>query len=114
MGSRFINSISIHNIPKTKIPILKLATIIENRLSKLHMTDSHVGLRVLSKRLCKELKLHNYRMAHSTEILLIASRNNLKVKEAPVTIKYNEYGQNVLNSINIMLDLFYFLISEKI
>lgn len=113
IGSRFLSKKSIENIPKTKRQILKLAAIFESKLSNLKMTDAHVGLRVLSKKMCSLTKLQNFRMAHSTEILLIASRNNLTVKEEPVFIKYNEYGQNILNSFNIILDLCFFLLSDK-
>tara|TARA_Y100001968_G_C19235444_1_gene656650 strand:+ start:237 stop:920 length:684 start_codon:yes stop_codon:yes gene_type:complete len=113
VGSRFLNSKSIKQIPKTKRFFLKLANKIENKITDLDLTDAHVGLRVFNRNFCSNLQLYKYRMAHSTEILLHASRNNLKIKEVSVFIKYKEYGQSIMNSINIILDIVYLLIAKK-
>jgi hypothetical protein len=57
-----------------------------------------------------EMKLNLNGMAHASEIVAIAYKSNLRITEIPVEILYTKYskakGQSILNSINILSDLF--------
>ena len=105
IGSRFLNTATIEEIPQSKRIALRIAKIIENKLTGLSNSDVHVGLRLMSQKAAKSLNLKSFGMSHSTEILLQLSKKRIKVKEKSVLIRYNKYGQSPLNGINILLDL---------
>jgi hypothetical protein len=46
-------------------------------------------------------------MAHATEILAKAYKYKLKIKEVPVTVIYNRYGQKFSGGFKIIKDLFF-------
>ncbi len=105
IGTRFKNIDSIREIPIKKRFFLKIATIIENLITGFSNTDSHNGLRVIKRNFAENIELNNFKMAHSTEILSLASSKNIKVKEYPVIIKYDHSGQSLIGAITIITDL---------
>lgn len=68
-------------------------------------TDSQSGLRAFSKKAINLIKIKSDRMEFSTEILLEAKRNKLKVTEIPIKAIYTSYsrskGQKNTNAIPI-------------
>jgi hypothetical protein len=46
-------------------------------------------------------------MAHCSEILWLAHKQNLKIKEVPITVIYHHYGQNFGGGVRILKDLFF-------
>lgn len=107
-GSRFQND-------KTKIPFLKrlvlrLAIKYTNLSTGVPLTDAHNGFRALNRTALNEMKLNLNGMAHASEIVSISHKGNLRIAEIPVEILYTKYskakGQSILNSINILSDLF--------
>ena len=100
---------------KTKMPIikriiLKLAVKYTNLSTGVPLTDAHNGFRAMNRRALEEMNLNLNGMAHASEIVATAHRANLITAEVPVEILYTKYskakGQSILNSINILADLF--------
>lgn len=108
LGSRFMGEGS--KVPLGRKLLLKLATIFTRATSRLYVTDTHNGLRVLSRDACLKIKLKQPRMAHASEILSQIRIKNLSWKEWPVKIHYSTYslnkGQNLIaGSLQIVWDL---------
>lgn len=70
-------------------------------------TDSQSGLRAFSKKAIEKIDIVSDRMEFSSEILLEAKRNDLKVQEVPVHARYSAYskmkGQKNINALPIFL-----------
>lgn len=108
LGSRFIGQRS--NVPLGRKLLLKLATLFTKIVSGLNVSDTHNGIRVLSRKACSAIKLRQPRMAHASEILSQIRINNLSWKEWPVKIHYTKYsvekGQTLIaGSLQIVWDL---------
>ncbi len=105
-GSRFIADKS--NTPfLKKWLILKPATAFQNIMLGVKLTDAHNGFRALSKNALAKIKIKQDGMAHASEIVEQVKLNNLKYKEVPVTIKYNEFGQGFISGLKILRDLIF-------
>ncbi len=112
LGSRFLGN--VQNISLIKIIILKMATIFTWIITGIKLSDCHNGLRIIDIS-NKNFNIHQSRMSHASEIIDIIKDNNLKYKEVPCTVIYNEYtskhGQRLSNSINIVLEILFKRIS---
>lgn len=77
--------------------------------TKLDVTDTHNGLRVLSRSALGRIRLELPRMAYASELLGAIVPNGLTYAEEPVTVMYTDYsrtkGQRNSNSLNILFDL---------
>jgi polyprenyl-phospho-N-acetylgalactosaminyl synthase len=108
-GSRFLG-MRAKNIPTTRKIFLRLAALFTRITTGVPVTDAHNGLRALSPTAAKSLRITQNRMAHASEIISNVGRHKLRYKELPVEIIYSEYslakGQNLSNSINILIDMF--------
>ncbi len=104
-GSRFLEKKS--EIPwfKEKI-ILPIGRIVNKFFVGKSLTDSQNGFRALSRKAAEKIKIENNEMAHNTEIQAKVFKNKLKVKEVPVTIIFNDFGQRFGGGIKIIKDLF--------
>ena len=75
----------------------------------LAVTDTHNGLRVLSRSAAAKIRITHAGMAHASEVLHEIARHKFVYKEVPVQIDYTEYsrakGQSNLNAVNILHDL---------
>jgi glycosyltransferase involved in cell wall biosynthesis len=109
LGSRFLG-VKAENMPPAKKITLTLATILTRLTTGLKITDTHNGFRAFSSQAAAKIRIKQNRMAHASEILSEIDRNKLKYIEVPVKIRYTDYsktkGQSVLNSINILFELF--------
>jgi polyprenyl-phospho-N-acetylgalactosaminyl synthase len=108
LGSRFLGDAP--NLPHARRRLLRAATWFTRLTTGLRITDSHNGLRALTRRGAHAIRLKQNRMAHASEILHQIAASGLKYVEAPVTIEYSAYslakGQRLSNSLSIVLDLF--------
>jgi glycosyltransferase involved in cell wall biosynthesis len=99
------------NMPRVKRLTLKLALWFTRWDCGLPITDTHNGLRVMTRAAAEKIRIQQCGMAHASEILTQIRVHRLKFTEAPVTITYTDYsirkGQSVFNSIAILKDLFY-------
>jgi glycosyltransferase involved in cell wall biosynthesis len=107
MGSRFLGSST--SIPSHRALLLRAGAFFERLTTGVQLTDSHNGLRVMSRRFVTTLDLRLSGMAHASELLAQVKRQRLPYAEHPVTIDYTPYsqtkGQRPINAINIAFDV---------
>ena len=100
IGSRFKKS---KNVPLDRFFLNWFANFITLLLYGVVTTDSQSGLRTFSKKALNVVDFKGERMDFSSEILLEAKRNNLRIAEVPIRAIYTEYsrkkGQKNLNAI---------------
>jgi glycosyltransferase involved in cell wall biosynthesis len=88
--------------------LLKAAVVYTRAETKLPLTDTHNGLRVLSREFAAGLRIRERGMGHATEILEHVAESGARWVEVPVHIRYTEYskakGQPMINSVNILFD----------
>jgi glycosyltransferase involved in cell wall biosynthesis len=107
LASRFLGSTV--DMPALRGLTLRAAVRFSRWHDGLDVTDTHNGLRVLSRTAVTKIKLTFPRMAYASELQQAVGRLGLSYREHPVRVTYSAYsrakGQSNLNSINIMLDL---------
>jgi glycosyltransferase involved in cell wall biosynthesis len=108
LGSRFRGQAP--NLPPLRRALLRAATTFTRLTTGLQVTDTHNGLRAMTRRGAAAIRLRQNRMAHASEWLSQIAASGLRYVERPVTIEYTAYslakGQNVGDAILILLDLF--------
>jgi polyprenyl-phospho-N-acetylgalactosaminyl synthase len=108
LGSRFLGGAV--NQPLSRRLTLQAATWFTRLTTGLRITDTHNGLRAMTRRGASRICLRQNRMAHASEILHQIAESGLKYVEAPVTIEYSAYslskGQTLGDSLMILTDLF--------
>jgi glycosyltransferase involved in cell wall biosynthesis len=108
LGSRFLGA-SL-NQPLSRRMLLAAATSFTRLTTGLSITDTHNGLRAMTRRGASRINLHQNRMAHASEILHQIADSGLNYVEAPVTIEYSAYslakGQTLGDALMILTDLF--------
>jgi glycosyltransferase involved in cell wall biosynthesis len=89
--------------------LLSLALRYSRLNSGLDLSDTHNGLRVLSRRALETIRLRQTGMAHASELETIIATRGLSWTEFPVVISYSDYsrakGQSNLNAFNIAYDM---------
>ena len=107
LGSRFLGE--AQDLPPLRRLILRAATVFTRLTTGLRLTDSHHGLRALTRQGAAAIRLRQNRMAHASEILAEIARSRLPYVEVPVSIEYTAYslakGQRLSDSVLILLDL---------
>jgi polyprenyl-phospho-N-acetylgalactosaminyl synthase len=107
LGSRFLGQ-SV-NLPALRRWVLRAATVFTRLTTGLRLTDSHNGLRALTRQGAAAIRLRQNRMAHASEILAEIARSGRRYVEVPVTIEYTAYslakGQRIGDSLMILRDL---------
>ncbi len=88
IGSRFIEG------HKAKIPFyrtvgMKVLDIFTNQGSGVKFTDTQSGFRAYSANAINKIKISNSGMSAGSEILLQIKKNELKIKEVPITCRYD-------------------------
>jgi glycosyltransferase involved in cell wall biosynthesis len=108
LGSRFLGQ-TLHQ-PLSRRILLKAATSFTRLATGLSVTDTHNGLRAMTRAGASRINLHQNRMAHASEILHQIAESGLRYVEAPVTIQYSTYslekGQRLSDALMILVDLF--------
>ena len=108
LGSRFLGQAP--NLPPLRRLLLKAATAFTRLTTGLQLTDTHNGLRVMTRRGAAAIRLRQNRMAHASEFLVQIASSGLPCVERPCTIEYTAYslakGQRVRDAVLILLDLF--------
>lgn len=104
-GSRFLNRQS--EIPWFKKNIIMpLARLFNKVFLGINLTDPQSGFRALSKEAAGKIEIKQDRMSHCSEILHKVSVGGFKIKEAPITVIYHNFGQKFSGGIKIMKELF--------
>jgi glycosyltransferase involved in cell wall biosynthesis len=108
LGSRFLGGAV--NLPRKRRLMLAAATWFTRLTTGLDLTDTHNGLRAMTRRGASRIRLKQNRMAHASEILHQIAQSGLACVEVPVTIEYSAYslgkGQTLSESLAILIDLF--------
>ncbi|MDR2565854.1 MAG: glycosyltransferase family 2 protein [Bifidobacteriaceae bacterium] len=107
LGSRLLGRAP--NMGRFKRLVLKAAVAYTNFSTGLKLTDTHNGLRAMSRAAVAAMNLTQPGMAHATEVIERIKQEKLAFTEAGVEIHYSDYsrskGQSLLNSVNILVDL---------
>ena len=108
LGSRFLGEAP--NLPPLRRLLLQAATAFTRLTTGLQLTDTHNGLRAMTRRGAGAVRLRQNRMAHASEFLSQIAGSGLRHIEQPVTIEYSAYslakGQSIGDAVLILLDLF--------
>jgi polyprenyl-phospho-N-acetylgalactosaminyl synthase len=108
LGSRFLGQAPA--LPPLRRLLLQAATSFTRLTTGLSLTDTHNGLRAMTRRGAQAIRLKQNRMAHASELLSQIAASGLGYVECPVTIEYTAYslakGQRMHEAILILLDLF--------
>ena len=107
LGSRFLGETV--GMVWTRWLVLKLGVLFTRAFSRIHVTDTHNGLRALNRRAAGAIRITQNRMAHASELLDQIARSGLGYVEVPVTIDYSAYslakGQKLSDALRILVDL---------
>lgn len=108
LGSRFLGQAT--DLPPLRRLLLKAATLFTRLTTGLQLSDTHNGLRAMSRRGATAIRLRQNRMAHASELLGQIGSSGLRHVERPVTIEYTAYslakGQKIRDAVFILVDLF--------
>lgn len=109
LGSRFLDDRT--KITRRKRIVLKTAAIQSRMATGMNLTDAHNGLRAINREVASKLHLTQNRMAHASELVNQLAAIRPRWVEHPVEIIYTDYskskGQSLLNSVNILAELFF-------
>lgn len=88
--------------------VLRLALGYTKLETGLPLTDTHNGLRAMTRDFARGLRLRDLGMGHASDILGHIARTGARWAEVPVRIRYTDYsrskGQPLINSVNILFD----------
>lgn len=108
LGNRFLGDAVDISGPRRLL--LQAATAFTRITTGLQITDTHNGLRAMTRRGAGQIRLRQNRMAHASEILHQIAASGLRFVEVPVTITYSAYsrakGQKLTDFFAILVDLF--------
>jgi glycosyltransferase involved in cell wall biosynthesis len=107
LGSRFLGS--SRGMPHGRRLLLQAAIWLTRVMTGLRLTDTHNGLRAMTREGASRISLRQNRMAHASELLEQIAASGLQHIEVPVTIDYTRYslakGQRFSDSLTILFDL---------
>ena len=107
LASRFLGR--TEDMPTSRRLLLRAAIRFSRVATQLPLTDTHNGLRVLSRTALQKVRLTHDRMAYATELEAAIYRHGLSWAEVPTTVMYTAYsrgrGQTNSNAVNILFDL---------
>ena len=108
LGSRFLGQAP--NLRPLRKALLRAATSFTRLTTGLQVTDTHNGLRAMTRRGAAAIRLRQNRMAHASEWLSQIAGSGLRYVERPVIVEYTAYslakGQTIGDAVLILLDLF--------
>jgi glycosyltransferase involved in cell wall biosynthesis len=87
LGSRFLGG--AEGIPRSRRIILRMGVIFTRMLSGVALTDTHNGLRAMTRRGAERIRITFNRMEHASELIDQVARSGLKFVEVPVHIRYS-------------------------
>jgi glycosyltransferase involved in cell wall biosynthesis len=104
LGSRFLGSTD--GMPWSRRIILKVGVLFTRMFSRIHVTDTHNGLRGFSRTAAQTIQITEDDYAHASEILDEVCRHKLAFREVPVRIRYSAStlakGQTSWNALRIV------------
>jgi glycosyltransferase involved in cell wall biosynthesis len=88
VGSRYLEHTSA--VPTHRVVAHKAFTFLTNQASGVSVTDSQSGYRAFSAKALNALSFYSYGFSVESEMQFIASENNLRLVEVPITIHYTD------------------------
>jgi glycosyltransferase involved in cell wall biosynthesis len=119
IGSRFVKKDGTAEMPLYRQFGAKLITKMVNGSAKNGVTDSQSGFRAYSRIALDRLNFFEPGMGASVEILLKASKSDLRITEVPSTCKYNTANGDtssedpVSHGIGVMWSLIRLIVEER-
>jgi glycosyltransferase involved in cell wall biosynthesis len=119
IGSRFVTKDGTAEMPLYRQFGAKLITKMVNGSAKNGVTDSQSGFRAYSHKALDRLNFFEDGMGASVEILLKASKSDLRIVEVPSTCKYNTSSGGtssedpVTHGIGVMWSLIRLIVEER-
>jgi glycosyltransferase involved in cell wall biosynthesis len=119
IGSRFVDKNGTAEMPLYRQLGAKLITKMVNGSAKNGVTDSQSGFRAYSHIALDRLNFFEDGMGASVEILLKASKNDLRIVEVPSTCKYNTGEGNtssehpVTHGMGVVFSLIRLIVEER-
>src|SRR4029079_3346769 len=92
LGSRFLHRNADPSMPALRRQVLRAALLFTRLTTGLPLTDTHNGLRVLSRPAACVITLTLHGMARASEMLAIIAREKISYVEAPISVDYTEYS----------------------
>ena len=86
IGSRFLGETK--DLPRYRKIGIKIITGLTNVMTGSKITDSQSGFRAYSKKVLEEISPTESGMGISTEILIKASKKEMRIVEVPITVSY--------------------------
>jgi polyprenyl-phospho-N-acetylgalactosaminyl synthase len=109
LGSRFLGK---EKVPFRRKLTLKTAIWVIWVFYGLKLTDAHNGFRGFTKEAARKVVLTSDKMEHASEVIERIKKRNIKYKEVPVNIIYEEHhlkegrkGQGKFDALNIVLKM---------
>jgi len=87
LGSRFLGTAP--GIPWTRWLLLRLAVVLTRVMSGISVTDTHNGIRAMTRRGAEQIRITLDGMEHASEILEQIAASGLRLVEVPVQIRYS-------------------------
>jgi len=104
LGSRFLGQAA--GLPWGRWLVLRLGVLFTRIFSRIRVTDTHNGLRAMSRHAAGRIRITLDRMAHASEVLDQIRLHGLSFCEVPVTIRYSPAtlakGQSSWNAFRIV------------
>ena len=108
LGSRFLGR--TENMPWSRWLMLKAAVWFTRLMSGIWVTDTHNGIRMMTRRGAERIHITLNRMEHASEILDQIARSGYRFIEVPVTIRYSveslAKGQKTTAAVRLAAKLF--------
>ena len=108
LGSRFLGR--TENMPWSRWLMLKAAVWFTRLMSGIWVTDTHNGIRMMTRRGAERIHITLNRMEHASEILDQIARSGYRYIEVPVTIRYSveslAKGQKTTAAVRLAAKLF--------
>ena len=112
-ASRFLPGATT-NISAARSFVLNTARYVNYFVSGILLSDAYNGLRIFNEKAAAILKITENKMAHATEIQLLAAQNKLSYCEFPNHIQYNDYtkrkGLKNIDGLKIIFEILLFKI----
>jgi len=105
IGSRFLGKNKPADMPRYRIFGIRAISRLAAKTSGMKVLDAQSGFRAYSKKALQRIKLAEYGMGVSTEILMKAKEENLKVVEVPARITYDSGKTSKHNPVYQALDV---------
>lgn len=107
LGSRFLGQAT--GMPRRRRLFLRTALLFSNLTTGVKLTDTHNGLRLMTRETAQRIRITQNGMAHASEFIEQIRRLELRHVEVPVNIRYTPYslakGQNMSNALRVLTDL---------